>query len=170
MPVCWRSCCLFLTVLLAGCHLPSEKNPDWIKYEITAVGLSVGPSYTLTLFPDGYVVFEGLHQNKTLSTRANKISADKAAAIFSEIDRTDFWHWKGPYYDQRIDNDTVLLMPTDTPIESITASRRHQIHRVENLFFAPPELKAFAQSFVATADPAAWVDELNEWKHPAAPR
>lgn len=156
--------------LLASCAAPAHAPPKpatrsaapgYIALERTAGSLAEAPVYTVTLFEDGHVLFEGRAGVKTKGTFSKRIPLERAVALFRQLDAISFWDRRPHYTEERVNRsgDEVIarVASPDSPWDIISARYRGQFKRIDGLFFAPHELIEFKTLLEETVGLAAWI-------------
>jgi hypothetical protein len=153
-------------VLALGCETNSPpaqaSSPGWVALQRTPGTDPSAPRYTVTLYENGKVLFEGQSGVKWTGAATKTISATQAARIFRELDAIDFWNRQPRYDVERADRgvESVItkVASPDTSWDIISARHRGRFKRIDGLFFAPfqlLQLKALIENSVGLSD---WVD------------
>jgi hypothetical protein len=151
--------------LFSGCETQptsaAAHEPAWIALERTPGGGPESPVYTVTLYEDGRVLFEGRSGVHRKGTFTKEIPRAKAAAIFSEIEGVDLWN-RDPRYDYeraQVGNDDRIIRqaPKDSSWDILTARSRGRFKRIDGLFFAPHELIDLVRHVQETVGLSEWI-------------
>jgi hypothetical protein len=148
---------LWIGLALAGCEhtaTPASGNargktsapaaPGWVALERTSGNRPEAPSYVVTLFDDGRVMFEARANVKTRGTFSKRVPAERAAAVFTRMEAIELWQ-RQPRYDEqrgaRGGDDVILAVASrDDPWDILTARCHGQFKRIDGLFYAPSDL------------------------------
>lgn len=158
-----------LLFCLLGCKNRGPSTPpaatDWIAREITGgTGLSATPNYVVTVFADGRVIFKGVSQVKKQETLTKKISPKKVAPLFAKLATLKVDELQNLYSTTALENGTKIQRPAETPYVVLTFNVGGKTKRINDLFFAPTEVKELAEAVRDTADIAKWIGLPKESK------
>jgi hypothetical protein len=151
---------------LLGCSnaTTAPKETTWISRELTGGGFSVGPSYLVTIFTDGRVVFKGISDVKRQETLTKRISPKAVAPLFAKLTSINFEQLKDRYDRHELANGTIVLPPTDTPIVILTLQVDGRSKRIEDISYAPSDVKALSEMVRESANVADWIGRPTERK------
>lgn len=145
-------------------------EPGWISFERTRTdsGAAPGPVYTVTLFEDGKVIFEGYAQVKSKGTFSRTIPREQAALIFAEMETINLWDRPRRYDVERANRggDEVIVRSASTEVswDILRARRVGRMIRIDGLFFAPSEILRLKENFERTVGLAAFIGPPSEWQ------
>ncbi len=80
------------------------------------------PRYTLTIYADGTVIYEGIEFVKTKGKVTTNIGKEKVKQIMDSFEKTDFFSIKRDY------------IAIDRPVATLSASFRGNANRIENSY------------------------------------
>lgn len=145
----------------AGPPPVSEKHVSWIEVEHGAYsGMDVGAQhYTVTLFANGRVIFDGRDHVKAIGRFIKEIPSEKVAAIFSQIEAIGFWDLKP---DGSGFPDVIMISSYETPKQNLTVSSNGKFRIIWAIEDGPPKLMKLLSLIEQTAD-------VGEWTGPSAP-
>lgn len=95
----WIAPLLLVGLAAIGCQngVAPRQHIAWISVEHVPSGLSISSSYTIRLYADGRVVYEGRSNVKERGVRTKQIPTAPTAAIFRELEAVDFWNLPNTY-------------------------------------------------------------------------
>ena len=139
---------LIITVSATICSAAQARSSDIsaIKVEHTAC-LGTCPIYSLTIFRDGRVKYEGKGFVKEKGIRTKTISTGEFKRLAAKVDETGFFKLK-PAYRANI---------TDLPTIIVTVVRGTERKRVEDYFGAPKRLHGLEELIENVANISRWV-------------
>lgn len=158
-----------LLLCLLGCRSRSVSTPqettDWVARELTGgTGLSAAPNYVVTVFADGRVTFKGVSLVKRQETLTKKIKKKKVDPLFAKLATLKLDEIETLYSTHTLENGTKVQRPAETPYVVLTISVGGKTKRINDLFFAPTELKEIAEWVRETADVEKWVGKPKDRK------
>jgi hypothetical protein len=155
------ACLVLLTFLPQTSTRPTEDSKIQIKLERTGC-FGVCPIYSVTLFSDGRVIYEGKYNVAVIGIHTKKISPVRVQEIAKQAASIGYFS-----FDQRIN------MAFDVP-RAITQIRiGDRLNRVEHFLMgkddknAPPGLTALEEMIDQVADIREWT---NCGRSPSAPK
>jgi Domain of unknown function (DUF6438) len=139
---------LIIIVSAAICSAAQARSSDIssIKVEHTAC-FGTCPIYSLTIFRDGRVRYEGEGFVKEKGVRTKTISAGEFKRLAAKVDEIGFFKLK-PAYRANI---------TDLPTTIVTVVRGTESKRVEDYFGAPKRLHGLEEFIENVANISRWV-------------
>lgn len=170
---------LAILLALASCATPATApsssarpthEPAWISFERTRTdsGAAPGPVYTVTLFEDGKVIFEGYTQVKNKGTFSRAVPREQAALIFAEMETINLWDRPRRYDVERANRggDEVIVRSASTEVswDILRARRVGRMIRIDGLFFAPSDILRLKENFERTVGLADFIGPPAEWQ------
>ena len=118
---------LLVTTLSTGCNSTRTPVPNNIKEVVITLErtacFGVCPVYTLTIYGDGRVIYEGMRNVRIEGIRTTTISEDKIKQLIAEFQKIDYFSLKGSYEDR---NATDMLSAfTSLTVDGKTKTVRH---------------------------------------------
>ena len=144
--------CLALTC--SGLAAATPANIDSITLERTWCN-GTCPIYTVTVWCDGTVTYDGEEYVKVKGRRLRKISSEQVQQLVRKVQRNGFFKLKDEYMSKE-NADGSISTVTDLP-SAITTVRAGNIRkRVKNYYGGPESLAAFENLIDKVAGTSAW--------------
>lgn len=134
-----------LTVAITLAVQGSATPISAIKLERTAC-FGTCPVYTVTIFSDGRIQYEGKEFVKEKGRRTGAISAREFSELAAKVEQIEFFKLQAAY----------RAPVTDLPTTIVTVTRGRESKRVEDYFGAPKRLHSFEELIERTVK--SWVD------------
>ena len=122
------------------------------------------PIYSITIFSDGRVRYEGKNFVKVKGVRIDKISEDGFHKLAVKAEQIRFFGFDTDYSGIKIGDG--FTTSTDLPTAIVTVTRGSETKKVKDYMGAPKRLYEFEKQIERTAKPWRWVgnrslDDLN---------
>lgn len=140
---------LSLAIFLAAAPRVSAAPISSIKLERTAC-FGTCPVYTVSIFRDGRVEFEGKEYVKEKGKHSRTISAREFEELAAKVEKIGFFALQ-PSYRANV---------TDLPTTIVTVTRGSESKRVEDYFGAPQPLRDLEELIARTVK--SWVETRGE--------
>ena len=146
---------LLAAILSIGCNgnktpVPSNTNTVVITLERTAC-FGVCPVYTLTIYGDGRVVYEGIRFVRTEGVRTATINEDKIKQLIAEFREIDYFSLRDSY-EERNATDMPSAFSSLT-VDGKTKAVRHY----HGDFSAPEELTELEDEIDKIVNSDQWI-------------
>ncbi len=123
------------------------------------------PSYSVQVFSDGTIIYQGDRFVKVEGKRVYSIPVDSVKPLFRFIVKIKFFSLKNEYKIKtdirtRPDGtkDTLFQMVSDMPSKFITVQSRNLTKTIEDYYAGPQELAELEQMIDRVAQTSRWVD------------
>jgi hypothetical protein len=145
-----KSCTISLSLVIAlnvAATQPLPTRISSIELERTAC-LGTCPGYSVTIFSDGRIRYEGKYFVKVIGVRMKVVPASKFNRLVAKVHEIGFFGLEAAY------RGTV----TDLPTTFVTVTRGGVRKKVEDYMGAPKGLRELEQLIERVAQVSRWVD------------
>ena len=154
-----------LIILLLTLSLNAQNQNDSVMISLQRT-LCYGecPAYSVTIWGDGKVEFNGREFVNTIGLKTYTISRNSVDSLVREIFAIDFFSFNDSYITQRTLShlpdgrvDTVITQVTDLPTQYVTVKIGTQKKTVEDYYGTPKAIRELENKIDSVAKTSQWV-------------
>jgi hypothetical protein len=168
---------LFLLAFFLNCSSPQQAQSSSAPAHFTELSdaemktLSISltrtacmgdcPEYSVRVWGDGRVEYEGFANVKTVKKRQSQLAADKVRALLAEFDKDKFWEID-PIYSEAGCTGTYCFDWPSTTIEVTIGGASHRIEHFYGCAAAPKSLFKLEKMVDETANVQQWTGDVSK--------